>query len=51
MLISSISFRFPFIFGCDTPVPFDYTKFIRPKIDPISVAIAVPLANVAMIFI
>lgn len=33
------------------PVPIDYTKLKRPKIDTILVAIAGPLANLAMAFI
>ncbi|MBK2357518.1 site-2 protease family protein [Francisella hispaniensis] len=51
MIISSISFGFPFIFGWAKPVPIDYTKLRRPKIDTILVAIAGPLANLAMAFI
>ncbi|MDE4986277.1 site-2 protease family protein, partial [Francisella tularensis subsp. holarctica] len=51
MLISSISFGFPFILGWAKPVPIDYTKLKRPKIDTITDAIAGPLANIAKAFI
>ena len=51
MLISSISFGFPFIFGWAKPVPIDYSKLKNPRLDMSLVAIAGPLANLIMAFI
>ncbi|APC92050.1 MULTISPECIES: site-2 protease family protein [Francisella] len=51
MLISSISFGFPFIFGWAKPVPIDYSKLKNPKLDMSLIAIAGPLANLIMVFI
>ncbi|OEZ33662.1 peptidase M50 [Francisella endosymbiont of Amblyomma maculatum] len=51
MLILSISFGFPFIFGWAKPVPIDYSKLKNPRLDMSLVAIAGPLANLIMAFI
>ncbi|MFV9996240.1 MAG: site-2 protease family protein [Francisella endosymbiont of Hyalomma asiaticum] len=51
MLILSISFGFPFIFGWAKPVPINYSKLKNPKLDMSLVAIAGPLANLIMAFI
>ncbi|ORM39083.1 peptidase M50 [Francisella endosymbiont of Ornithodoros moubata] len=51
MLILSISFGFPFIFGWAKPVPIDYSKLKNPKLDMSLVAIAGPLVNLIMAFI
>lgn len=51
MLILSISFGFPFIFGWAKPVPIDYSKLKNPRLDMSLVAITGPLANLIMAFI
>jgi Zn-dependent protease len=51
MLISSFAAGFPFIFGWAKPVPVDYSKLKKPRLDMALVAVAGPLANLLMAII